>query len=127
MNFSSARAIHNRKQKKHESKDVDQIFNALEIVDNPNEDDKSKKMSTGIHMLKKKSRSNGLLSFLSGNPSRLKESQMASQNVRYMSNYKAELVRHNIITRTDLMKLYQPPLKKHQLPHKDPFLTKQIV
>ena len=25
------------------------------------------------------------------------------------------------------MKLYQPPLKKSQMPHKDPFLTRQIV
>ena len=49
------------------------------------------------------------------------------QGVRGLSNYKAELVRHNIVTRTDLMKLYHPPLKKSQLPHKDPFLMRQIV
>ena len=49
------------------------------------------------------------------------------QGVRNLSNYKAELVRHNIVTRTDLMKLYHPPLKKSQMPHKDPFLTRQIV
>ena len=44
-----------------------------------------------------------------------------------MSNYKAELVRHNIVTRTDLMKLYHPPIRKAALPSKDPFLMRQIV
>ena len=50
-----------------------------------------------------------------------------NNNVRFISNYRAELIRHKIVTRTDMMKMYQLPLKRHQLPHKDPFLTKQIV
>jgi len=44
-----------------------------------------------------------------------------------MSNYKAELVRQNIVTRTDLMKLYHPPVRKSQLPSRDPFQMRKIV
>ena len=40
---------------------------------------------------------------------------------------KAELVRNQIVTRTDLMKLYQPPVKKSQLPTANPFLSKNLI
>ncbi len=43
------------------------------------------------------------------------------------SNFKAELVRNELLSRSDLMKLYQPPLKKAQLPTNNPFYTKSIV
>ena len=90
------------------------------------------RMLNGINMLRSK-QSKGPLGFMEEPAARLSsgtESTAAKsigQGVRGLSNYKAELVRHNIITRTDLMKLYHPPLKKSQLPHKDPFLMRQIV
>ena len=86
-------------------------------------------MLNGINMLRSK-QSKGPLSFME-NPGQRASAYTATtaakssnQGVRGLSNYKAELVRHNIVTRTDLMKLYHPPLKKSQLPHKDPFLMR---
>ena len=43
-----------------------------------------------------------------------------------VSNIKAELVRNNIVTRNDLIKLYQPP-KKVILPVNNPFFTRTLV
>lgn len=53
----------------------------------------------------------GPLGFLN-DPMNQKASAETMQGARFMSNYKAELVRHNIVTRTDLMKLYHPPVRK---------------
>ena len=90
-------------------------------------------MLNGINMLRSK-QSKGPLSFMEdpGKRSSAGTATTAAKTsnggggggVRGLSNYKAELVRHNIVTRTDLMKLYHPPLKKSQLPHKDPFLMR---
>jgi hypothetical protein len=44
-----------------------------------------------------------------------------------VSMLKAELVRNNLVTRTDLMKLYQPPVKKSSLLENNPFFNKSIV
>ena len=44
-----------------------------------------------------------------------------------VSNLKAELVRNNIVTRNDLVKLYQPPLKRAMVPSENPFFTRQMV
>lgn len=52
-----------------------------------------------------------MLSFLNESDAKLQKDQEPI-GIRYVSNYKAELVRHNIVTRTDLIKLYQLPLKK---------------
>ncbi len=57
---------------------------------------------------------------------KLKEGE-APHGIRYLSSYKAELIRHNVVTRTDLMRLYHPPLKQSQLPHKDPFVNRSII
>mmetsp|Transcript_23365 Transcript_23365/g.28979 ORF Transcript_23365/g.28979 Transcript_23365/m.28979 type:complete len:218 (+) Transcript_23365:2199-2852(+) len=84
-------------------------------------------MLNGINMLKAKN-TLGPLAFLNDTSKMRQQAQTeAMQGARYMSNYKAELVRHNIVTRTDLMKLYHPPIKKASLPSKDPFLMRQIV
>ena len=42
---------------------------------------------------------------------------------RYLSKLKSELVRNHLVTRTDLMKMYQPPTKKGDDPKKNPFTT----
>ena len=84
-------------------------------------------MLSGINMLKAKN-TMAPLSFLHDvGKSRQAAKTEELQGARYMSNYKAELVRHNIVTRTDLMKLYHPPIRKAALPSKDPFLMRQIV
>lgn len=118
-----------------EPREVDDILNALELVNK--EAIKSglggglhgpaSKMLSGINMLKAKN-TMGPLSFLHDvGKSRQAAKTEELQGARYMSNYKAELVRHNIVTRTDLMKLYHPPIRKAALPSKDPFLMRQIV
>jgi hypothetical protein len=40
---------------------------------------------------------------------------------------KSELVRKNVVTRSDLMKLYQPPIKKSSLLENNPFHNKSLV
>ena len=52
--------------------------------------------------------------------------QMASGN-KNVSLLKAELVRNNLVTRSDLMKLYQPPVKKSALLENNPFFNRSIV
>ena len=42
---------------------------------------------------------------------------------RYLSSLKSELVRNNLVTRTDLMKLYKPPPKKGEDQSKNPFMS----
>jgi hypothetical protein len=54
---------------------------------------------------------------------RYKDMSQPAYGSRYLSNLKSELVRNNLVTRTDLMKLYQPPLKKSEDPNKNPFHT----
>ena len=54
-------------------------------------------------------------------------SKQSSQEVRNMSNFMSGLVRHKFITRTDLIKRYQPPVKKSLNPQNDPFLMKKLV
>lgn len=54
----------------------------------------------------------------------LKSSKTATNfGNRYLSNLKSELVRSNLVTRTDLMKLYKPPPKKGEDQSKNPFLS----
>ena len=134
--FQSAYAIRNHKRMQPESKDVDQILSVLEIVNKEaiktgiggGLHGPANRMLNGINMLRSK-QSKGPLSFME-DPTRTSSganstaANTSNQGVRGLSNYKAELVRHNIVTRTDLMKLYHPPLKKSQLPHKDPFLMR---
>ena len=43
------------------------------------------------------------------------------------ANFKAELVRNELINRSDLMRMYQPPIRKSQLPTNNPFYTKTII
>jgi hypothetical protein len=43
------------------------------------------------------------------------------------ANFRAELVRNDLIHRSDLMKIYEPPIKKSQLPTNNPFYTKTIL
>lgn len=43
------------------------------------------------------------------------------------SHIKAELVRKELLSRGDLIRLYQPPIPKSQLPTTNPFYTKTIV
>ena len=62
------------------------------------------KMLNGINMLRSQN-SQGPLGFLK-EPASGKPNAPIDSGVRFLSNYKAELVRHNIVTRTDLMKLY---------------------
>lgn len=54
----------------------------------------------------------GFKSFMHEPESSYQTAEEAPIGVRYVSNYKAELVRHNIVTRTDLIRMYKPPLKK---------------
>ena len=44
-----------------------------------------------------------------------------------VSNLKSELIRNNIVTRNELIKLYKPPIKKEQVPTENPFFTRQMV
>ncbi len=44
-----------------------------------------------------------------------------------VSNLKAELIRNNIVTRKELIKLYRPPMRREQLPSENPFFTRQMV
>jgi hypothetical protein len=46
---------------------------------------------------------------------------------KHRTNLKAELVRKELLSRSDLIKLYQPPIPKDQLPSSNPFYTKTIV
>ena len=133
--FQSAWSIRNHKRQRPDSKDVDQILSVLEIVNKEalktghggGIQGPANRMLNGINMVRSKG-SHGPLSFLEDPyAARGVSATPASKGVRSLSNYKAELVRHNIVTRTDLMKLYHPPLKKNQMPHKDPFLTRCIV
>ena len=64
------------------------------------------KMLNSINMLR--ARQNlGSLSFLND-----QMQNKGSEDPKIFRNYKAELVRCNVVTRTDLIKLYHPPLKK---------------
>lgn len=137
-NFSSAHGLKyklNRNPTGSDKGQVNQILQALEIV---NKEAMMKgvggglhgpasKMLNGINMLRAK-QDYGPLSFLSGDsPINGKDSSQTAQGKKIFRNYKAELVRCNVVTRTDLIKLYQPPLKKSQMPHRDPFVTRSIV
>jgi len=55
--------------------------------------------------------SSGGRSFVSESLGKLKDGEVP-HGIRYLSSYKAELIRHNVVTRTDLMRLYHPPLKQ---------------
>ena len=46
---------------------------------------------------------------------------------KHRTYLKAELVRKELLSRSDLIKLYQPPIPKSQLPTSNPFYTKTIV
>ena len=46
---------------------------------------------------------------------------------KHRSYMKAELVRRELLSRGDLIKLYQPPIPMNQLPFSNPFYTKTIV
>ena len=46
---------------------------------------------------------------------------------RIVSNLKAELIKNNVITRTDLMKLYHPPAKKQPTLEENPFYNRSFV
>lgn len=43
------------------------------------------------------------------------------------SYMKAELVRRQLLSRGDLIKLYEPPIPMDKLPFQNPFYTKTIV
>jgi len=127
-NFPSARTVLKDKRAKSDLQAVDEILHAFEVV---NKDAIKQGMGGGIHgpastmlsgirMLRSK-HPQGPLAFVSDS------NNAAESSARWTSHYNAGLVRHNIVTRQDLMKLYQPPIKKSQLPTKDPFLTKTIV
>jgi hypothetical protein len=60
-------------------------------------------------------------------PSAVNKSMWSRSDMEKASNMKAELVRNELLTRSDLMKLYQPPLKKSQLPTNNPFYTKTLI
>ena len=39
----------------------------------------------------------------------------------------AELINDRLLSRTDMIKIYAPPLKAHQLPENNPFYTRNFV
>ena len=76
---------------------------------------------SGIHQLRGSTNQNK-----SKEPLHEKSNKEVSKN-RQIGSLKAELVRNQIVTRGDLMKLYQPPIKKSQLPTANPFLSKNLL
>ena len=46
---------------------------------------------------------------------------------KQISNLKAELVRSNLVSRSDLMKLYKPLQAKEQQQENNPFFNKSMV
>jgi len=68
------------------------------------------------------------LFFGSQNPNSTIYSDTSNGNDRKHRTYiKAELVRKELLSRGDLIRLYQPPIPKSQLPTSNPFYTKTIV
>ncbi len=122
--FTQAGGIRHNKHKKIANREVDQILNAVEVINKEaiqcglggDLHGPASKMLSGVNMLRAK----GPLALIS-DPQEVKDMASKAQTTRYLSNYKAGLIRHNIVARTDLMKMYQPPIKKSQLPNKDPF------
>jgi hypothetical protein len=54
--------------------------------------------------------------------------QLSQGNDRkFRSHVKGELVRKELLSRRDLLKLYQPPIPKSQMPTCNPFYTKTII
>ena len=118
--FSSARSMQhklNRNPTGGDSTQVNQILQALEVVNKEamykgvggGLHGPASKMLNGINMLRAK-QDLGSLSFL--NDPLLNKDTGAVSGTKIFRNYKAELVRCNVVTRTDLIKLYHPPLKK---------------
>ena len=114
-NFSSAHGLRQKLNQNPSSGDrgqVNEILNALEIV---NKEAMAKgvggglhgpasKMLNGINMLRAK-QEYAAMSFLS-DPTYSDGATAAAQSKKLLRNYKAELVRCNVVTRTDLIKLY---------------------
>ena len=115
--FSSARTMQRKLVRNPTSNDpgqVNQILHALEVVNKEamlkgiggGLHGPASKMLNGINMLR--ARQNlGSLSFLND-----QMQNKGSEDPKIFRNSKAELVRCNVVTRTDLIKLYHPPLKK---------------
>lgn len=53
--------------------------------------------------------------------------QNGFKGARQVSSLKSELVRNKLVTRTDLMRLYQPPMKRSQIPANNPFFTRTLI
>jgi hypothetical protein len=52
--------------------------------------------------------------------------RQTTSKAQKISSFQGDLINSEYIKRNELMKLYQPPLKKHQLPENNPFLNKSI-
>jgi hypothetical protein len=73
------------------------------------------KKNSGQHRLIHPQRGNSFNILLTSSQKRSHISTPNKNNSAHgnRSNFKAELVRNELLARNDLMKLYQPPLKKH--------------
>lgn len=122
--FLSARTVKKQiGQKVDKGQDVEQILNVLELVNKEaihgglggGLHGPASKMLDGINQVKSRQKqkmlSSGGRSFVSESLGKLKDGEVP-HGIRYLSSYKAELIRHNVVTRTDLMRLYHPPLKQ---------------
>ena len=54
-------------------------------------------------------------------------STSVGESRKQRTQLKAELVRRELLSRGDLIRLYQPPIPKSQIPISNPFYTKTIV
>ena len=113
----------------HKHETIDSLINALDIVNKEavlggigQKSDSKTAFVRGIHSI----RSAATNYQTPHSREAFSETPVLGGN-RMVSNLKAELVRNNIVTRNDLMKLYQPPLKRAQIPSENPFFTKQMV
>lgn len=52
---------------------------------------------------------------------------MVATGLKQISNLKGDLIRKNLVNRTDLMRLYQPPIKRSQVFENNPFYNKHLL
>ena len=108
---------------------IDNLMNALEAVNN-----QAKKGGFGQEA---ESRAGNMLNAIRTqdslhktnfwNEEKFRETPIVGGS-RQVSKLKAELVRNNIVTRANLIKLYQPPaVHKMPTPHQNPFYNGEIV
>ena len=127
--FFSARKLH-QFNKMSKADPIDKVLDALEVANKEAQRQgagggihgPAAEILTGIHQLRGQNAQQRLKEPLHEKS----KNKVASKN-RQIGSLKAELVRNQIVTRGDLMKLYQPPIKKSQLPTANPFLSKNLL